>query len=136
MGEAEMDVVRDQYAATNERDWSRAMSHYAEDVVLSIPEDSPYLTSGTFSGRDAVGEWFGDWFRSFDSSLRFEITELTELEDGSVLLVADYYVRGRASGIELKDIVVWRYRLREGKIASVEGHPSRQDALRAASRPG
>lgn len=128
-----MEVLRDHYAATNERDWARVMSHYAEDVELTIPAEGLYLVSGTFTGREAVGEWFGDWFRSFDSRMRFEITELSELEDGSILLVADNFARGRTSGIELKGQVIWRYRLRDGRIVAVEGHPSREDAVRAAA---
>jgi ketosteroid isomerase-like protein len=31
-----VDMVLDQFAATNERDFPRAMSHYAEDVVLVV----------------------------------------------------------------------------------------------------
>lgn len=133
MSEADFDVLRDHYAATNQRDWPRVMSHYAEDVELKIPEDSPYLATGTFRGREAVGAWFGDWFRSFDSDLRFEITELSELEDESILLVAENFARGRASGVQLSGTVIWVYRLRGGKIVSLEGHPSREDALRAAA---
>lgn len=128
-----MEVLREHYAATNERDWPRVMSHYAEDVVLTIPPEGPYLNSGEFRGRDAVGGFFGDWFRSFDTDLRFEITELEELEDGSILLVADNHARGRASGVALRGTVVWTYRLRDGKIVSVAGHESPEAARRAAT---
>ena len=33
------EIVRDQYAATNERGFGRAMSHYAEDVEMVIPRE-------------------------------------------------------------------------------------------------
>ena len=36
MSESGIDVLRDQFAAVNERDFPRAMGHYAEDVVLII----------------------------------------------------------------------------------------------------
>jgi ketosteroid isomerase-like protein len=121
-------VIRDHYAATNERDFARVMSQYSEDVVLEVGEDLPFLINGTFTGREAVGEFFGDWFRSFDSDLRFEITTLEPLGDGSILVVADYFVRGRASGIELKAEVVWTYRLRDGKIVRIVGHDSPEAA--------
>ena len=32
MSQENVEIVRDHYAATNERDFTRAMSHYAEDV--------------------------------------------------------------------------------------------------------
>ena len=132
MSEADLDVIRDHYAATNERDFDRAMSHYAENVVLEVT-DQQYLTQGTYRGREPVGAFFGDWFRSFDSDLHFEITRLEELEDGSVLLVADNDARGRASGIELKGTVIWVYRLRNGKIVHVESAESPDAAVQAAA---
>jgi ketosteroid isomerase-like protein len=90
------------------------------------------LTPGTFRGKEAVGGFFGDWFRSFDTA-RFDITELRELTDGSILLVADQHARGRASGIELDSQVVWVYRLRDGKIVSVVGHETPEAAEQAAA---
>jgi ketosteroid isomerase-like protein len=130
MSKENVEIVRDQYAATNERDFKRVMSHYAEDVELVVYFQD--IRAGTFKGRDATGRWFGDWLSSFDRDARFDLKELTELEDGTVLVVADHHARGRASGAEVQGTVVWRYRLREGKIIRVEGYPSRDDALEAA----
>jgi len=122
MGLSNADVIRDQIAATNERDWDRVMSLYAKDVVLVIHGGG--LRSGTYEGRDAVGRWFGDWFGTFDKDAHFDITEIDEREDGSVLLTADHHARGRGSGVEVEGKVIWLYRLREGKIVGVEGSTS------------
>lgn len=112
-----LEVIRDQYAATNEHDWQRAMSHYAEDVVLEIRGRG--VIAGTYEGREAVGEWFGDWFRTFTS--KFDIKELEEQEGGRVLLAADVTVHGKGSGIDLVGEVVWVYALEGGKIVRVDG---------------
>jgi glutamate-1-semialdehyde 2,1-aminomutase len=112
------DVVRDQYAAVNERDWRRAMSHYHPDVELIVPRAG--IRAGTFHGRDAVGQWFGEWMSSFDTDLHFEITELLELPDGSVEVAADHAARGRTSGAEVTATVRWRYGFRDGRIIRVE----------------
>jgi ketosteroid isomerase-like protein len=37
MSQENVEVIRDQYAAVNERDFGRAMGHYADDVVLEAP---------------------------------------------------------------------------------------------------
>jgi hypothetical protein len=37
------------------------MSYYAEDVELVVHPQA-FLERGTFKGREAVGEWFGNWF--------------------------------------------------------------------------
>jgi ketosteroid isomerase-like protein len=128
----DLEVIRDQYSAVNERDFRRAMSHYAEDVELMVNIEG--IRAGTVKGVGPVGRWFGDWFSTFDRDARFDITELTELADGLVLVVADHRARGRASGVEVNDQVVWLNRMRDGKIARLEQHPSRRDAVEAAER--
>jgi ketosteroid isomerase-like protein len=125
-----VEVVLDQYAATNERDFGRVMSHYDDDVELVARE--PWLRTGTFRGREAVGRFFGDWLSTFDRDARFDVKEACELEDGSVLVVSDHHARGRASGVEVRGPVIWVYRLRAGKITRVVGFESREQALEAA----
>jgi ketosteroid isomerase-like protein len=126
----EVQVILDQYEATNARDFERVMSCYADDVELIVRE--PYLTAGRFKGRDAVGAWFGDWFNTFDRDITFEVRECRKLPNGDVLLVAANRARGRASGVELEGTVVWVYRVADGKITRVEGYPTREAALEAA----
>jgi ketosteroid isomerase-like protein len=130
MSQEDVEVVLDQYAATNERDFPRAMSHYDDDVELVAEE--PWLRAGVFKGREAVGGWFGDWFSTFDRDAQFDVKEARELEDGAVLLVAEHHARGRASGVEVHGTVIWVYRLRRGKITRVESFASREEALEAA----
>jgi ketosteroid isomerase-like protein len=134
MSQDNLAVIRDHYAATNERDFGCALAYYDVDVELVAPRS--YLQAGEFKGRDAVGAWFADWFSSFDRGAHFDVKELTELDDGAVLLVADYHARGRKSGVELHDTVVWLYRFSHGKIARVEGYASRDEALGAAGVSG
>lgn len=128
MSLSDAEVIRDQYEAVNERDFPRAMSHYDDDVELVVPS-AAFLSSGTFRGRDDVGRWFGDWFSTFDRDTRFDVDEILELEDGSVLLVAEVHGSGRVSGAVTHMTVVWAYRLRDGKIVHVEGYESRDEAV-------
>jgi ketosteroid isomerase-like protein len=132
MSQQDVEVIRDQYAAVNERDWERAMSHYAEEVELVVGGE--FLMTGTFEGREAVGGWFADWFASFDSSLRFEMREVSELSDGVVLVVANHQARGRKSGVQLEGTVVWLYNLHAGKIVHVQGFENRDKAVEAAAQ--
>ncbi|MSO42220.1 MAG: hypothetical protein EXQ70_10080 [Solirubrobacterales bacterium] len=80
MPQENVKVVRDQFAATNERDFPPAISHYAEDVELLV-DPAAFLEAGTFKGRDAVGQWFADWFRTFEPGYRLEIEEAQDLGD-------------------------------------------------------
>lgn len=133
MSQQNVDVVLDQFAAVNERDFPRAMSHYAEDVELVVDPDA-FLEGGTFNGRQAVGEWFGNWFRTFEPGYHFEIAEVRDLGD-VVYLLANHRGRGRTSGAEVHGQTGYVYRLRGGRIARVELYPSGAEAL-AAAGPG
>jgi ketosteroid isomerase-like protein len=93
VSQADVDVVLDQFAGVNERDFGRVMDHYADDVVLVIEEG--FLNTGTFEGKQAVGEWFGDWFPTF-GDYHFDIEEARELEEGPIFLVASHRGSGRA----------------------------------------
>ena len=130
MSAKNVEVVRDQFDAVNERDFPRAMSHYAEDVVL-VAHSGAFLTGGTFEGRDAVGKWFGDWFSTFAHGYRFEIYEARDLGD-RVLIAATHHARGRGSGVELRSDGGWVYTVRDGKVARVEIYRDRASALEAA----
>ena len=128
-----VELIRDQYAATNERDFQRAMSYYADDVVLVVEEG--FLNTGTFEGKEVVGEWFGDWFRAFGVDYRFTIDEIRELEPGLVFMTATYGGSGRSSGAEVSDRRAYLYRVQDGKITRVQLFVTSETALEAASLP-
>src|SRR5215208_2468178 len=96
MAREDVQLVLDQFAAVNERDFERAMTYYADDVELFV-DSRAFLESGTFRGREVVGEWFGNWFRSFERGYRFDIEEARDMGD-DVLLVATHHGHGRTSG--------------------------------------
>jgi ketosteroid isomerase-like protein len=136
VADEDIDVVRDQFAAVNERDWKRAMDHYADDVAMVVPRTEKSQNPGTYEGKQAVGEWFGDWFRTFDRDYSFEIQEARELDDGLVFLFATHRGRGRLSGAGVHGENAYLYRVRDGKIARVGFFGTREEALEAASLPG
>jgi ketosteroid isomerase-like protein len=133
VSQADVDVVLDQFAAVNERDFARAMDRYADDVVLVVPGEG--IHAGTFEGKRAVGDWFGDWFGTFDRDYRFEIEEARELPDGPILLVAQHGGRGRLSGAEVRGENAYLYRVYNGKVSRVGFYATREEALGAASLP-
>jgi ketosteroid isomerase-like protein len=130
MSEENVQVVRDHFAATNEGDFPRAMSDYADDVELVVDRNA-FLQGGTFKGRDAVGRWFADWLTTFEPGYRFEIEDARDLGD-VVYLLASHRGRGRTSGVEVRGRTGYLYGLHDGKIVRVELHATGADALEAA----
>jgi ketosteroid isomerase-like protein len=133
VSQADVDVVLDQFSAVNERDFPRAMEGYADDVVLRIEEG--FLNAGLFEGKQAVGEWFGDWFRTFGFDYHFDVSETRDLGSGLVFLFARHSASGRTSGAETRMETSYLYRVRDGKVARVQLFPTREQALEAASLP-
>lgn len=134
MSQADVDVVLDQFAAVNERDFKRAMDRYAEDVALyASAESGP--KAGVFEGKEDVGEWFGDWFRAFEHDYRFEVDEARDLGGGLVFLHAAHHGRGRLSGAPVEQENSYLYRVRGGKVSQVGFFATREEALEAASLP-
>ncbi|MEA2484035.1 MAG: hypothetical protein QOC55_1982 [Thermoleophilaceae bacterium] len=110
-------VVRAQFDATNRRDWTAAMDAYDDDVELVVGANF-LLAAGTFRGREAVGQWFGDWFRTFGGGFKFDIVELRDAGE-RVALWARHTARGSQSGAEVVGDFFYEYRVREGKIVFV-----------------
>jgi ketosteroid isomerase-like protein len=125
-------VVRDQFAATNARDFQRAMELYAQDVTMNVRGG---LNPGAFEGREAVGRWFGDWLGTFEPGYHFEIHEARDLGGGGVFLLATHGGRGRVSGAEVHGETTYLYRVREGLIVRVELFFNEQEGHAAAASP-
>jgi ketosteroid isomerase-like protein len=127
MSRENVEVVREQFEATNRRDFARPMASWADDIELVAIAGT---LAGTYSGREAVGEFFGDWFRTFGGGVHFDVQEIRDVGD-AVVVAVHHRARGRHSGVELTDDLFYEYRLSEGKIVRVEFHPTWSDALEA-----
>ena len=130
MSREKVEVVREQFESVNRRDWAAAMAAYDEQVVL-VAHWSVGPDAGIFNGREAVGRWFGDWFRAFGKDYRFEIEEIRSVGQ-RVLAVARHHGSGRASGVQVEQITANLYTVCGAKITRVELYASPTEALEAA----
>ena len=122
------EIVRAQFEAVNRHDFAAAMDLYAEDVELSAPATD--LKGGTFRGKAVVGEWFGDWFRTFGAT-NFEWLDFVESGE-AVAIHARFTATGRQSGVERSQDYFYAYEVRDGKVGRVQFCESWEDALEAA----
>jgi ketosteroid isomerase-like protein len=128
MSEENVEMVREQFGATNRRDFARPMEDWANDIEV-IPLKG---TLGEYaSGREAVGEFFGDWFRAFGGGVHFEVEKIEAAGD-AVAVEALHRGKGKQSGIEVTSRYYYEYRLRDGKIVRIRFHESWSAALEAA----
>ncbi len=110
------------------------MGLYADDVVLVV-SDGWGITPGTYEGRSAVGEWFGDWFRAVRARLPLRVTETRDLGGGVVFLWRSMAAQGRASGAAVGGESGYLYRVVDGKITRLQLFVAPVEALEAAALP-
>ncbi len=128
MSRENVEIVREQFEAPNRRDFARPMAEWAEDIqVMSAREGD--INAGTYSGREAVGEFFGGWFRAFED-IHFDVVD-TRAAANSVAVAARHRAKGRQSGVEVAEDFFYEYTLREGKIVRIKFHNSWSEALEA-----
>ena len=130
MSQENVELVRAQFAATNERDFPRAMGYYAEEVELVV-DPAAFLEGGRFTGKRAVGEWFAGWFATFEPGYRFEIEQARDLGE-QVFLDVTHSGRGRTSGAEVRGRTGYLYTVRDRRIVRAELYRSPAEALAAA----
>jgi len=126
-----LEVVERYYDAVNRGDFAAAMAAWADDVVLVVDERAVPFKAGVFAGRDAVGEWFGDWFRSFARGYQFHIQEMGAIGE-RVFTVARHSGRGRSSGVPIDWSLAYIHAVEAGKIGRIELFADRADAFEAA----
>jgi ketosteroid isomerase-like protein len=123
-----VEVIKRGLDAVNRRDFAAAMATIADDVVLVTRSST--LNAGVFTGRDAVGDWFADWFRSFATGYQFHIEEMRPIGN-RVFAVLRHRGRGRSSGVVLEWSVAYVYAMKAGKIARIELFSDLSEALKA-----
>jgi ketosteroid isomerase-like protein len=130
MSRENLEVVREHIENTNSRNFEAVMAGYDPNVELVVSDDVA-VDPGVYRGAEAVGEWFGSWFRTFAPGYRLEITELTPV-NAAVVVTLDHRGVGRLSGVEVTTRYHNAYWFRESKIVRIELFRDRADALDAA----
>jgi ketosteroid isomerase-like protein len=130
MSQENVAIVIGQFEGVNRRDFEAVMDAYADDVVLRSHGWLRNIGAIAVVGKEAVGEWFGDWFRTFDRDYRFEVDEARDLGD-RVLIVATHHGRGRISGAPATQQMGYLYTVRDGKVSLVEIWTDQAQALEA-----
>jgi ketosteroid isomerase-like protein len=129
MSQENVEVVREHFANTNARRFDAALRAYDPNVELVVSDDVA-VDPGVYRGVDAVGEWFGSWFRTFASNYRMELVELVPVND-AVLAAVDHRGVGRRSGAEVTTRYYNTYWIRHYVIVRLAVFRKRSEALKA-----
>ena len=111
MSQENLDLVREMYVAFHGGDAERALSYFAEDVVVDA---SVRVDGGVGYGRGALARIIGQWVGVFDGWTE-DIEDLRAVGD-EVHVVAVQRGRDRATGLETRTRYAVAYRVEDGTI--------------------
>lgn len=118
MSEDNLDVVRRGYEAFGRGDINALLDLFDEQIRWVTPGPPELATSGTRTGRQEVGAFFGSVNEVFDIQ-RFEPKEFIAQGD-RVVVLGDETSRVRATGKTLELDWVHTFTLRNGKVVAFQ----------------
>ena len=131
MSEAEnTQLAKDAYAAFGRGDIPAVLELMTDDIEWVFPGPADVLpNAGTFSGKAAVGEWFG----TLDANLEFQVFEPREFIAQGDKLVALVYIENtvRSTGAKLAVHEAHLWSFRDGKVAGFRVYTDTEAAAAA-----
>lgn len=128
MSQANVDLVRETYAAFNRGDYEAVAQALHPEV-----EWRPYLGAvegSVYRGREAITAMWSRLEDGFGDSFHVEILELVDYGD-LVLIVLEASARGSGSGVQVKHGWVQAATMRDGLVFRVEPFPDLESAREA-----
>jgi ketosteroid isomerase-like protein len=126
MRAGDVEVVRAMWDAWERRDPS-LFDLYTPDVVWDMTR-SNVPGMGLYHGHEGVRAFFEEWLGAFDDFYAI-IEDVIDAEDHVVFQVRQGG-RGKGSGVNVEMPVYWQaFFVRDGKVARVEVHRDREEAL-------
>jgi ketosteroid isomerase-like protein len=127
VSEENLDLVRRQIQAFNDRDIPALESIFSEDFAYRLIGGFADLMGTEFRGRAAVA-WLKEWTETIDA--RAEI-EMIRQVDQQVLTIVQIAATGAASGVGTTLRVGQVYSFRDGHISALDAYYTPDEALKA-----
>jgi uncharacterized protein len=128
MSQENVEVVKDVFAAFNDREFDAATACFHPET-----EVRPAIVGGpegvVYRGRDGVRRFFADIDTAW-ADFRVEPQEFRDL-GSEVLVLGRAYARGRGSGIVLDEAAAWVAGMRDGEVIQFRSFTTREEALEA-----
>ena len=117
MADSNLDVVRDFYAAWNDKDVDRVLEAFDPDVEL-WPLILPLVSTDVYRGREGVARWFGELNSRF-AETRAQPEQVVEVGDQVIVFLR--VVARERDGTELDARIANVMTMRDGRILEFEG---------------
>lgn len=132
MSQADIQTLRDAYAAVSRGDWDAAMRF--ADPELELKTADRVVNPGIYRGPEAIRRFFEDLFEAFEEVI-IEVEEVFERGDRIAVFVFTRMRPAGSSGM-IENRIGHLWTMRDGRAIRLEAFPTREDALAAAESPG
>ena len=128
MAQENVELVRRQLQAFNDRDFPALESVFSEDFVYRLIGGFADLMGTEFRGVDAALAWVREWTATIDA--RAEIETIREVNE-QVLTILHITATGAASGVGTTLRAGQVYSFRGGRISALDAYYTVDEALKA-----
>ncbi len=125
----EDDTLREGYATFNRGDFEQALTYWHPDAV--IDRSMNFGDPGVYEGLDGVRRFYESIFEQY-SEFRIEPEEVIPAGEDKLVVIARTVGRHKLSGMEVEDVEINVWTLRDGKAIHVQLFSDRDEALQAA----
>jgi ketosteroid isomerase-like protein len=131
MSQANVELVRREYAAFVARDWDALAEVWHPEIEYEV-----LMGAGTFRGIDQITQFF-DSFSDVYSEFRVEAEEIVDAGDHVVAIerLSGRGLKGSDTGNWVHDTFARVITFKDGKIWRVKEYATRAEALEAAGAP-
>ena len=123
-----LEIVRTMVDAANRRAFDEASSFWDPTIVV---RQWDRIDPSTYVGVEPVLAFFRDWLDTFEGRILVEIEEEFEQDEWALICLV-FRWRGRGSDVEAVARTWWAHRFRDGRVAEIEIHIDRDEAMTAA----
>lgn len=128
MAPSNADRVRE-VLAVHRREGFAALAAFA-DPEIEIRMGAG-INAGEFRGIEEAERFNDDWEDAW-AETRYEVAEITEIDDANLIAKIEMTMRGEGSGAEVTGTQWWLFELHEGRFIRWHLYVDRQSAVRAA----
>jgi ketosteroid isomerase-like protein len=120
-------VVRALFERVNAGELDGAIELLAPDAVFVVPPDAS-AEPDTYRGHDGARRYFSGFDGVLDE-VRFELLDLEQVTDDTVLAAAKLRGRGTTTGIPVEQETFVVLRVRDGLVSWIRPYADRESAL-------
>jgi uncharacterized protein len=130
MSQENVDLVRGMFDAFGRRDIAAALEAYSPQIEWTTASDEP--DSRTLRGLEGLRTMVDGWLQTWEENL-FSAAEPQEFIGAGdhVVVPVRALVRGKASGVPVKILETYDFRIEDGKVVEVREYRTKEQALEA-----